>query len=115
MPWRALVADESKPAADETIEVEQARRLVAEAIEKLPDQERTLLTLYYYQELSLEDVGKHLGLSKSWTSRLHARAIEKLGRLLQDLVLEYEDERPLLPRKSKGGRKPTQQARPTGR
>lgn len=100
------IADESKPRVDDSIEVQQARRLVAEAIEKLPEQEKTLLTLYYYKELSLEDVGKHLGLSKSWTSRLHTRSIEKLGRLLQDLIAEYEDERPLLPPKKKGGRKP---------
>ncbi|MEO1227760.1 MAG: sigma-70 family RNA polymerase sigma factor [Myxococcota bacterium] len=104
------IADESGPAVDEKLEVQQARRLVAEAIEKLPEQERTLLTLYYYKELSLEEVGKHLGLSKSWTSRLHARAIEKLGRLLKDLLDEYGDERPLLPKKKPGGRKPAQRS-----
>jgi RNA polymerase sigma factor for flagellar operon FliA len=105
------IADDSGPSVDETLEVEQARRLVAEAVEKLPEQERTLLSLYYYKELSLEEVGKHLGLSKSWTSRLHTRAIEKLGRLLKDLLIEYEDERPLLPKKKKaGGRKPTKPA-----
>lgn len=105
------VADDAATPIDESIELSQARRLVSEAVEKLPEQERTLLTLYYYQELSLEEVGKHLGLSKSWTSRLHTRAIEKLGRLLRDLVEEYGQERPLLPKKKPGGRKPAQPAR----
>lgn len=101
------IADETGPSVDENIETQQARRLVAEAIEKLPDQERTLLTSYYYKEMSLEEVGKQLGLSKSWTSRLHTRAIEKLSRLLKDLLEEYEDTHSILPPKKKaGGRKP---------
>ena len=109
------IADESGVPVDESIEVQQARRLVAEAVEKLPEQERTLLTLYYYKELSLEEVGKHLGLSKSWTSRLHARAIEKLARLLKDLLDEYGDERPVLTKKSAGGRKTSQHSRASRR
>lgn len=85
------IKDDRGPSIEESLELMQARKLVAEAVAKLPEQERTLLQLYYYKELSLEDVGKHLGLSKSWTSRLHTRAIEKLSRLLRDLVAEYQD------------------------
>jgi RNA polymerase sigma factor for flagellar operon FliA len=83
------VADDG-PSLEDSVELQQARALVAEAVQKLPEQERTLLELYYYREMSLEEVGKQLGLSKSWTSRLHARAIDKLGRLLRDLVSEYK-------------------------
>jgi RNA polymerase sigma factor for flagellar operon FliA len=85
------IKDDRGPSVDESLEILQARKLVAEAVAKLPEQEKTLLQLYYYQEMSLEDVGKRLGLSKSWTSRLHTRAIEKLSRLLRDLVSEYQD------------------------
>ena len=88
------VKDERGPSIEESIEVQQARELVKEAMEKLGGQEKTLLELYYYQELSLEEVGKELGLSKSWTSRLHSRAIQKMGRLLKDLVEEYRDADP---------------------
>jgi RNA polymerase sigma factor for flagellar operon FliA len=85
------IKDDRGPSVEESLEVLQARKLVAEAVQKLPEQEKTLLQLYYYKEMSLEDVGKQLGLSKSWTSRLHTRAIEKLSRLLRDLVGEYND------------------------
>lgn len=85
------IKDDRGPSVEESLEVFQARKLVAEAVGKLPEQEKTLLQLYYYKEMSLEDVGKQLGLSKSWTSRLHTRAIEKLSRLLRDLVSEYQD------------------------
>lgn len=87
------VVDESRIPLDEALQARQTCRLVAEAVAKLPQQEGTLITLYYYGELSLEEVGKRLGLSKSWTSRLHGRAMEKLGRLLKSLLDEYADER----------------------
>ncbi|MEO1174626.1 MAG: sigma-70 family RNA polymerase sigma factor, partial [Myxococcota bacterium] len=78
------VADETSPGAEENLGLEQARELVRETIKKLSDQERQLLELYYYKEMSLQEVGEHLGLSKSWTSRLHARVIDKLHRMLED-------------------------------
>lgn len=81
------VKDEA-PLVDESLEVQQARALVAEALEKMGAQEKKLLTLYYYKDMSLEAVGKELGLSKSWTSRLHSRAIQKMGRLLHELAKE---------------------------
>lgn len=76
--------DEQAVQAEESLGLEQARHLVRETIKKLSDQERELLELYYYKEMSLETVGAKLGLSKSWTSRLHARVIDKLHRLLSD-------------------------------
>ncbi len=55
---------------------------------RLPEAERKLITLYYFKEMSLQEVGNELGLSKSWTSRRHAQAIEKLSRILQDILRE---------------------------
>lgn len=78
------IKDEANAHADESLGLDQARGLVRETIKKLSDQERQLLEMYYYKEMSLQEVGEKLGLSKSWTSRLHARVIEKLHRLLQD-------------------------------
>lgn len=67
------------------IELEQARRVIQEALLKLPEQERTLLQYYYYQDMTLQEAGEALGLSKSWASRLHARAVERLQKLVQEL------------------------------
>ena len=80
------VADEKhKPVDDRYMDL-QMKDKVRDAILKLPEAERTLLTLYYFKEMSLQEVGEHLGLSKSWTSRRHAQAIEKLSRILQDML-----------------------------
>lgn len=109
------VKDDRGPSIEESLELQQARELVKAALEKLGGQEKTLLELYYYQEMSLEEVGKELGLSKSWTSRLHSRAIQKMGRLLKDLIEEHQDERSGDGGKRAGGRKSTQQTGPPGR
>ncbi|MBC7544280.1 MAG: sigma-70 family RNA polymerase sigma factor [Candidatus Sericytochromatia bacterium] len=54
------------------------------AIEQLPVQERTTLKYYYFQQMPFNEIGKKLGLSESWVSRIHKRALEqlrmKLGR-----------------------------------
>ena len=112
------VQDDRGPSIEESIELQQARELVQAALEKLGGQEKTLLELYYYQEMSLEEVGKELGLSKSWTSRLHSRAVQKMGRLLKDLIAEYDEDRNPVHRGAKkkgGGRRSTQPTGPPGR
>lgn len=78
-----LITDEQLPA-DERIQLEQMRRRVRAAIEKLPEKERKLLQGYYFQNKTLEEAGAEIGQSKSWASRLHARAVETLKKLLED-------------------------------
>ena len=56
-----------------------ARRQDAEglhaAMKTLPDKERFMLEAVYFEGLTIEAAGKQLGLSKSWASRLHGRAL----------------------------------------
>lgn len=77
------VSDDSLPA-DERLQLEQMRRRVRAAIEKLPEKERKLLQGYYFQNKTLEEAGAEIGQSKSWASRLHARAVERLKQLLEE-------------------------------
>lgn len=67
------------------IDVERQERDVAieEAVKELPEKERRLLQLYYFEDRPLAEVGKIMGLSKSWSSRLHARAIDLLKDALK--------------------------------
>jgi len=73
--------DESLPA-DQRLEQEELKTRVRAAIEKLPEKERKLLEGYYFHSKTLEQAGAEIGQSKSWASRLHARAIEQLKDLL---------------------------------
>jgi RNA polymerase sigma factor for flagellar operon FliA len=83
-----MVASEQL-SAEERLELEQTKKRIRKAIGMLPEKERRLLHAYYFNAKTLEEAGEEIGQSKSWTSRLHARAIEKLKQLL------VEDERQL--------------------
>lgn len=69
---------DNQPAAHEQLEQHQLRERVKRALRRLPDKERHLIDAYYFGDLTLEQVGAGMGLSKSWTSRLHARAVALL-------------------------------------
>jgi RNA polymerase sigma factor for flagellar operon FliA len=47
-------------------------------VASLPEKERRLMEMYYFEEKNLEEAGAALGLSKSWACRLHARAVNLL-------------------------------------
>ncbi|MFO0593863.1 MAG: sigma-70 family RNA polymerase sigma factor [Myxococcaceae bacterium] len=96
------VSDEQLPA-DEKIQLEQMRRRVRAAIEKLPEKERKLLQGYYFQNKTLEEAGAEIGQSKSWASRLHARAVETLKQLLEE---EDDNEESADHRRNDHGRTP---------
>lgn len=76
------VEDHGDSPEELTAAAEMAR-IVREAIEERPDNERTLLVRHYFEEATFDEAAKELGLSKSWASRLHARAIEGLARSLK--------------------------------
>jgi RNA polymerase sigma factor for flagellar operon FliA len=84
------LADEALPA-DERLELEELKGRVRRAMEKLPEKERQLLLGYYFQGKTLEQAGGEIGQSKSWASRLHARAVETLKKVLEEEDDEEEE------------------------
>ena len=72
------IEDKKARPLEESAEFQQIKQHMKEAIESLPDKERKLVKMYYFQNKTLEEAGDALGLSKSWVSRLHARSLELL-------------------------------------
>lgn len=70
--------DKKNKNIEESAEFQQIKQHMKEAIESLPEKERKLIKMYYFQNKTLEEAGADLGLSKSWVSRLHARSLELL-------------------------------------
>lgn len=70
----------------QALECKETNEAVRNALIKLPEKERRIIELHYFQDLSLLEAGKRLGLSKSWSSRLHARAVRLLARELDHLA-----------------------------
>jgi RNA polymerase sigma factor FliA len=61
-------------ALDET----EMREALADAIARLPEREKLVVTLYYYEELTLREIGEVLGVTESRVSQLHTKAILRL-------------------------------------
>ena len=67
---------------DVIIEKKEIKRVIADAIQELPDNEKKVLVLYYYEDLTLKEIGKILEVTESRISQLHTRAIVRLrGKL----------------------------------
>ena len=66
-------------ALDET----EVREALAEAISRLPEREKLVVTLYYYEELTLREIGEVLGVTESRVSQLHTKAILRMRSRFQ--------------------------------
>jgi RNA polymerase sigma factor for flagellar operon FliA len=62
--------------------INEMKELVTKAINNLPEKERLVISLYYYEELTMKEIGKVLNLTESRVSQIHTKAILRLrGRL----------------------------------
>ena len=77
-------APDGAPRADDRLQANRLAARLRSAIETLPERERAIITKYYFEGKNLEQAGGELGLSKSWASRLHAQAVERLRTAIQD-------------------------------
>jgi RNA polymerase sigma factor FliA len=59
---------------------------LTDAIQKLPDRERLVMTLYYYEEMTMREIGLALGVVESRVSQVHASAVVHLRAALKDLA-----------------------------
>jgi RNA polymerase sigma factor for flagellar operon FliA len=63
----------------------EMRQLLVDAIEKLPEKERLVLTLYYYEELTMKEIGLTLGVVESRVSQIHSAAVIRLRTSLHSM------------------------------
>lgn len=84
------LADEDTPTPEEeAIDRDRQERVMA-AIGHLPERERKLLALVYFEQMSIREAGRRLGWGKSSADRHHAAALEKLHALLDRSLLSPE-------------------------
>ena len=60
------------------LEEEQARVVILRTLDQLPEQERLVVALYYYEHMTLNEIGRALGISESRVSQVHSRAMMRL-------------------------------------
>jgi RNA polymerase sigma factor for flagellar operon FliA len=59
--------------------------VIVEALKELPDKEKKVLILYYYEDLTLKEIGKVLEVTESRISQLHTKAVMRLRSKLTNV------------------------------
>jgi RNA polymerase sigma factor for flagellar operon FliA len=72
------------------LEDEQNRTVMLRTLDQLPEQERLVVALYYYEHMTLKEIGRTLGISESRVSQVHTRAMMRL-RLRLHRALRVEE------------------------
>lgn len=62
----------------QTFELEEMKDMIADAINRLPERERIIVTLYYYEGLTMREIGEVLGVTESRVCQMHTKAILRL-------------------------------------
>lgn len=77
---------ETKESLTSEINKKSVRRLIQRAIEELPERQRMVLSLYYYEGFNLKKIGEILKVTESRVSQLHAQAVQRLKTKLSNRV-----------------------------
>lgn len=73
-------------APEERVEKKELAKVLGEALDLLTDKEKKVITLYYYEELTLKEISNILEVSESRISQLHTRALQKMRGELGDYI-----------------------------
>ena len=81
------------PTPFSEVNVAHLKRMIADSIKDLPEKQRLVLSLYYYEDLNLKEIGKVLDVTESRVSQLHTQAILRLRSKLKghfdDFILMF--------------------------
>lgn len=82
------IEDADAPDPSRALMIQSVKEVLAAAIQRLPDRERIVVGLYYYEGLTLKEIGEILGVTESRVSQLHTKAVLRLrGRIKEEIDL----------------------------
>jgi RNA polymerase sigma factor FliA len=85
------IEDTEGPNPQTSLDATEIREVIGEAIARLPEREKLVITLYYYEELTLREIGEVLGVTESRVSQLHTKAILRLKSRLAGPAVPLRD------------------------
>lgn len=78
------IEDTGKLTPHERMEEQNVKSDLQKALQRLPERERTLMVLYYQENMTMKEIGETMGMSESRICQLHAQAIMKLKNILNE-------------------------------
>ncbi|MEE2987596.1 MAG: FliA/WhiG family RNA polymerase sigma factor [Nitrospinota bacterium] len=70
------------------LRLNELKEIIAKAIDTLPEKERLMISLYYYEELTMKEIGEILSITESRVSQIHSKAVFRLRTKLKSLIAE---------------------------
>ena len=64
----------------------ESKQVIADTIGTLPDKERLVVSLYYYDDLNMKEIGNILGITESRVCQIHTKAVSRLRSKLLDAI-----------------------------
>jgi RNA polymerase sigma factor for flagellar operon FliA len=82
------IEDPGAPDPARSLDVGDLKDRIAEAIARLPEREKLVIALYYYEALTLREIGEVLGVTESRVSQMHTKAVLRLRSRMQEESFE---------------------------
>jgi len=82
--WQIISINDDTP--DKYVEEEELKKIISDIISKLNERERLVITLYYYEELSMKEIGEVLGLTESRISQIHTKTMMKIKSMIKKYI-----------------------------
>ncbi|WP_202708762.1 FliA/WhiG family RNA polymerase sigma factor [Sporosalibacterium faouarense] len=81
-------ANQSQLTPEEKISKEEIKKILKETIDSLPEKEKMIISMYYFDELTYKEIGEVLDLSESRISQIHSKAILKMKGSLNKIGID---------------------------
>jgi RNA polymerase sigma factor for flagellar operon FliA len=69
-----------------TLKLQEMRSIVADTIATLPEKERLVISLYYYEDLNMKEIGNILGITESRVCQIHTKSVLRLRSKLKSTM-----------------------------
>lgn len=80
------LSDDTSQSPEARVDEQEMERILAEAVDRLPERERTVVALYYRDGLTLKEIGRVLGVTESRVCQIHGKAILRLRAYLREAL-----------------------------
>ncbi len=81
-----IISDPQAPTVSDVLEQEETKAVLTNIIDSLQERERLIVALYYYEELTLKEIGQVLEISESRVSQIHTESILRLRAGMKEVL-----------------------------
>ncbi len=81
-----IVEDPTAANPFATLKLHETKGIIADTIGTLPEKERLVISLYYYEDLNMKEIGNILGITESRVCQIHTKSVLRLRSKLKNVV-----------------------------